>query len=167
MVCPNLWVHYRVTTSASFSVLLNNVIFVTSSTWNGNLGGFAGANTKCNADANKPSGNAAGAGKTYKALLNGNNATTNGVTYYRTDGINSIATATGGNLVGANSLERAIKTGTAANPWTGANSSTNCSNWASSSGTGTTGISNSVTSTWWSAATPTCDASRGLYCVAQ
>lgn len=39
-------------------------IFVTNSTYNGNLGGVAGADTKCNADANKPVG-----GSTYKAII--------------------------------------------------------------------------------------------------
>jgi len=44
---------------------LNKHYFITASTYNGNLGGVAGANTKCNADAN------AIAGKSYRAMLYG------------------------------------------------------------------------------------------------
>ncbi len=152
-------------TPSPFKVVLsNNIIFVTSGTWNGNLGGFAGANTKCNADESKPSGSDAGAGKTYKALLNGNNATTTGVTYYKTGGVTPIATATGGNLVGSASLSNAIGIGAV---WTGA--SLSCTLWTtnSNSGNGSVGSSTSTTSTWWSISTASCNGSRRLYCVAQ
>ena len=44
---------------------LNKHYFITATTYNGNLGGVAGANTKCNADAN------AIAGKSYVAILYG------------------------------------------------------------------------------------------------
>lgn len=150
-------------TPRSFNVVLsNNIIFVTSGSWNGNLGGYSGADAKCNADVNKPSGGAAGAGKTYKALLNGNNATTIGVTYYKTGGITLIAEATGGNLVGAASLDNAIGSGQV---WTGA--TVNCNNWIANDVNGTTGTSGSPTSSWWSASTAICSNSRRLYCVAQ
>ena len=46
-------------------------IFVTSGRHNGNFGGSGGADTFCNNDANKPTNGAF----TYKALLQGNNAT--------------------------------------------------------------------------------------------
>lgn len=154
-------------TPSSFNVILsNNVIFVTSNnTWGGNLGGFAGADAKCNADANKPSGSDAGAGKTYKALLNGNNATTSGVTYYRTGGITLIAEATGGNLVGAASLEDSIGSGGAV--WTGVTD--NCTNWTTNSSDvrGVFGGSASISSTWWSLVAGQCSLGRKLYCVAQ
>lgn len=153
-------------TPSSFNVILsNNIIFVTSQTWDGNLGGFAGANAKCNAAENKPSGNAAGAGKTYKALLNGNNATTTGVTYYRTDGITPIANATGGNLVGAASLDNPI--GVSGQVWTG--DTDNCTNWTTNSSDvrGKVGGSASATGTWWSLAAGQCSLGRKLYCVAQ
>ncbi|MBX9867197.1 MAG: DUF1554 domain-containing protein, partial [Burkholderiales bacterium] len=157
-------------TPSSFKVVLsNNVIFVTTGLWNGDLGGFAGADAKCNADANKPSGSDAGAGKTYKALLNGNNATTSGVTYYRTGGITPIAVATGGNLVGAASLENSIGSGQV---WTGATDNDgatyNCTNWTTNS----SGVSGRVGASanpinWWSFLTATCNNLRKLYCVAQ
>lgn len=152
-------------TPESFNVVLsNNIIFVTSGTWTGNLGGYSGADAKCNADANKPSGSAAGAGKTYKALLNGNNATTFGVTYYRTNGITSIAGATGGNLVGAASLVNTIGLVNSF-PWTGATS--NCNFWTTTTGVGHTGVGNQSDSKWWSNITPTCITLHALYCVAQ
>ncbi|PJZ53886.1 DUF1554 domain-containing protein [Leptospira adleri] len=49
-------------------------VFVTAATYSGNLGGINGADTKCGADANKPSTG------TYKALLTGNSGA-NGVRY--------------------------------------------------------------------------------------
>lgn len=155
-------------TPSSFNVVSNNIIFVTSGTWNGNLGGYSGADAKCNADANKPSGSAAGAGKTYKALLSGNNATTTGVTYYRTGGITPIAVASAGNLVGFSSLVNAISSVSTTAPWTGAVS--NCTTWTSSSSSpirGSTATSNSSTSGWWSSSTVFCNTSHTLYCVAQ
>ena len=153
-------------TPSLFNVILsNNIIFVTSQTWDGNLGGYPGANAKCNAAENKPSGNAAGAGKTYKALLNGNNATTTGVTYYRTDGITPIANATGGNLVGAASLDNPI--GVSGQVWTG--DTDNCTNWTTNSSDvrGKVGGSASATGTWWSLVAGQCSLGRKLYCVAQ
>jgi len=141
------------------------IIFVTSSTYNGNLGGFSGADAKCNSDASKPSSGFA-SGYTYKALLNGNNATTSGVTYYRTNGTTQIATATGGNLVGSSSLVNSIAS-TVASVRTGA--SANCSSWTTSSSgsTGTIGSANSSTSTNWSQSAATCATNVRLYCVSQ
>lgn len=153
-------------TPESFTIFSNNVIFVTASSSTGNLGGFAGANTKCNSATNKPKDGAPGTGKTYKALLNSNNATVSGTAYYRTDGLTLIATATGGNLVGANSLTNAIST-TSVVAWTGA--SYNCSNWTSVDRTvaGSTGKSNVSTSEWWTPNSTLCNNSSRLYCVAQ
>lgn len=156
-------------TPSSFNVILsNNIIFVTSQYLNGNLGGYSGADAKCNAvdEANKPSGSAAGAGKTYKALLNGNNATTSGVTYYSTDGVTPIATATGGNLVGAASLVNSIKISGGA-VWTGATS--NCNNWTNNTSdfNGSVGSSGAANSNWWSISTRACNITFKLYCVAQ
>lgn len=153
-------------TPESFTIFSNNVIFVTTSAWNGNLAGFAGANTKCNGATNKPKNGAPGTGKTYKALLNSNNATVFGTAYYRTDGLTLIATATGGNLVGANSLTNAIST-TSNAAWTGA--AYNCSNWTSSDRTvaGSTGKINVSTSEWWTPNSTLCNNTSRLYCVAQ
>lgn len=155
-------------TPESFTVFSNRVIFVTSVSWNGDLGGFAGADTKCNGASNKPKNGDAGTGKTYKALLNSNNATVSGRAYYRTDGLTLIATANGGNLVGSSNLASSISTTAGVTPWTGVSNSNNCANFTSTDAVnGNTGISNSVTSSWWSGGIAKCILSRPLYCVAQ
>ncbi len=153
-------------TPESFTVFSNQVIFVTITKWTGSLGGLAGADTKCNGASNKPKNGAPGTGKTYKALLNSNNATVSGTAYYRTDGLTLIATASGGNLVGASSLTNAI-TSSLATPWTGASAS--CSTWTSAdrAAGGTTGRSSYTTSEWWTPNSTLCNASNPLYCVAQ
>lgn len=155
-------------TPESFTVFSNKVIFVTGQTWNGNLGGFSGANAKCNGAANKPKNGAPGTGKTYKALLNSNNATVSGTAYYRTDGLTFIATASGGDLVGSSSLTSAI-TSSVASPWTGIRDGINCNTFTSSDSglRGTVGSSNSSSSNWWSSSLANCNALRQLYCVAQ
>lgn len=164
-------------TPESFTVFSNQVIFVTSGTWNGNLAGYAGANTKCNADTNKPSAGSPGAGKSYKALLYSNNATSNGVKYYRTDGTTLIATATGGFLVGeTNTLINSISA-TTKSTWTGGDQTNEvCSTresgaWALSAESGlikgNTGNSASKTSGWAYSSSSGCSSNKNLYCVAQ
>lgn len=142
------------------------IIFVSNTTFTGNLGGFSGADTKCNASGSGKPTSGFARDYTYKALLSGNNATTNGVSYYRTDGTTFIATATGGNLVGSNSLINAIQS-SSQGVWTGA--STNCSNWAtnSSGSTGTQGNSSSASSPYWNNGPATCNTQKKLYCVSQ
>lgn len=164
-------------TPESFTVFSNQVIFVTSGTWNGNLAGYAGANTKCNADTNKPSAGSPGAGKSYKALLYSNNATSNGVKYYRTDGTTLIATATGGFLVGeTNTLINSISA-TTKSTWTGGDQTNEvCSTresgaWALSAESGlikgNTGNSSSKAISWAFSGSSGCSSSKNLYCVAQ
>jgi hypothetical protein len=140
------------------------IIFVTSSSYNGNLGGFSGADAKCNSDSAKPSSGFA-AGYTYKALLNGNNATTSGVSYYRTNGLTLIDTATGGNLVGAGFLISSISSNSAG-VWTG-NGSNSCANWTSTGVAGTAGLSSSSSSAYWNSGPSSCSSLRRLYCVSQ
>ena len=77
--------------------LTGKYIFVTSQRYNGNLGGFSGADAKCTsvaANGNVTKNITSG----WKAMLNGNNATTAGVEYKNTKNI-SLGTATGGNFV--------------------------------------------------------------------
>lgn len=150
-------------------------IFVTTAAFTGNLGGFAGANTKCASDSQA-------AGGTYKALLNGNNATTNGTTYVRTDGTTVIAMATGGNLVEHNDLQHSISTGQDAWAWTGGGGDIaefNCNGWTSVSTQygGITGTINAATAAWYYTdsdsgettvpAPRLCDTLEHLYCVQQ
>lgn len=136
-------------------------IFVTAATYNGNLGGFSGADAKCNTDANKPDTG------TYKALLVNNNSTTSGVDYYRPDNITKIATATGGDLVDLNSLDNSIST---ANDtvWSGY-SMYKCSNWSdgTSNANGNTGLANSSSDAYISNGPIACNSSLHLYCVKQ
>lgn len=163
-------------TPESFTVFSNQVIFVTSGTWNGNLGNYSGADSKCGMDESKPSAGSPGAGKSYKALLYLNNATSNGVKYYRTDGTTLIATATGGFLVGeTNTLINSISA-TYKNTWTGGdqaneNCATRSGAWLLSieSGLmkGNTGSSSSKTTTWAFSSSINCNLSKSLYCVAQ
>lgn len=81
-------------------------IFVTSQSYNGNLGGFSGADAKCNAVA--ANGNVTkNITSGWKAMLNGNNATTAGVEYKNTQNI-SLGTATGGNFVEPEYVSRNI-----------------------------------------------------------
>jgi hypothetical protein len=103
---------------------------------------------------------------TYKALLVGNNATTSGVDYYRPDGTTLIATATGGDLVGAAHLVASI-TLAGGTIWTGGTASFN--NWTSASAAvnGTRGIGNSSTATYFSAVSSGCSFLSRLYCVSQ
>lgn len=141
-----------------------HVIFVTASTFSGNLGGFTGADALCNVDSAKP------AGYTFKALLAGNNATINGTSYYRTDGITLIAIATGGNLVGASALTNSISTISSPSVWTGGDNTNNCSNWTSTLTTGSRGNPASATSTYWNTGGSSCGGgafARALYCVSQ
>jgi hypothetical protein len=146
------------------------IIFVTNSTSNGNLGGYAGANARCNADSAKPTTGFAAA-FAYKALLNGNNATTSGLTYKRTDGLTIIAVATGGDLRGLNSLTNSIAT-SGNYAWTGYNSGgplANCSNWTVADGSITGyGQPFRATSFYLGAGNSSCSTGGiPLYCVSQ
>jgi hypothetical protein len=142
------------------------IIYNTTANYTGNLGGLSGANSICNSDPNKPSTGFAAA-YTYKAMLNGNNATTSGVTYYRTDGVTVITTANGGNLIGAATLSNAV-TGTFRYVWTGANGNS-CSNWSNGTNSfnGDIGESSTILGTYWSYGTSQCQIGNSLYCVSQ
>lgn len=161
------------TTSSAdqFTYTSPHIIFLTNSAYNGNLGGFNGADAKCNTDSAKPSSGFA-ENYTYKALLDGNNATSSDVSYYRTDGTTLIATATGGNLVGSSSLNNTIAITPRTLVWTGGGiTAKSCSNWTSSAATsssnGNIGISDSASPTYWDQGSATCSNSQTLYCVSQ
>lgn len=143
-----------------------HIIFVTKSTYSGNLGGFRSADAACNSDSAKPTSDFA-AGYTYKALLQGNNATIPGVNYYRPNGKTLIATATSGNLVGASALNEASNHSPFV-AWTGGNGNS-CMNWTTASNfiMGARGISNSATSSYWVAGSTACNNMQHLYCVSQ
>lgn len=135
-------------------------IFLTAASFGGNLGGFAGANALCTADANNPNGGA------YKALLSGNSALAANQDYVRSDGVTAIG-ATNGSGALATPLTNAV--GTGATVWTGFGAS-NCANWTSSSGSlvfGTTGDPTALNSAWLNSSSALCNSARRVYCVEQ
>jgi hypothetical protein len=142
-----------------------HIIFYTTSLYNGNMGGFSGADAHCNADSAKPTTGFA-AGYTYKAILFGNNATVTGTKYYRPDGVTLIATATGGNLVQYAALTNAIS-GAGGAAWTGQND--NCTGWTTSTSSvfGYTGQANSTSTSWWEVSDVICSQTHQLYCASQ
>lgn len=164
------------------------MIFVSTNGSAGGFGALTNADNICKSDAAGGSKtNIAGA--TWKALLQGNNATTVGTTYVTTMN-ETIATATTTNLIASgvtnNTLQHAInrdRDGTQVSQlvWTGgsatnATSSTtkNCSAWSSSLGTqkGGDGTSDSTT-IWWNYVISSttynqpCDNVQSFYCVQQ
>lgn len=156
-------------------------IFVSQSVTAGNFGGFDQANTICNNDNAKIDYPTQLSSGTFKALLNGNNATVIG-TEYKNLADEIIATATTTNLVAEDSgLTNSIGK-TPSGPqdgqyaWTGLartgiSIAENCTNWTNSNvGTsGTAGYVSLNTAAWSvaSAGASTCDQTAHLYCVQQ
>jgi hypothetical protein len=153
----------------------NKRIFVTTSSYTGNLGGIAGADQKCMSDANKPAGSCA-----WKALIIGDARSITrdwvlkpNTTYYRLDGTTPLgATDGGGKLLTPlyNSII-AINSTT----WTGLNtdwsSDTNtCTNWTSAVNSLHSvylGVTDRTDTGVISAAQGNCDGVHSLYCVEQ
>ena len=158
-------------------------IFVTTSTYAGNLGGSSGADSKCNSDAGKPNTG------TYKAIIvdsarvacttascsGGTSENTNWVlkpntAYYKSDGTTLVGTTNAGGVF-TFALQNSI--GTGANSWTGLatewTTSTTCVNWTEGvAGNGSCGIVNSTTSTSISdSGASTCSSLKPLICVEQ
>lgn len=154
------------TGATGYSLVISDaaIIYLTNANYSPSSG-LTALNNSCNTDSAKPSSGFA-AGYTYKALLQGNNATITGTSYYQTNGTSLIAIATSSNLVGASSLQNPISSNDFA-VLTGGNGST-CTNWTSSSGSVGVGSSGQTNSTYWvydfSAG---CGASRRMYCVSQ
>lgn len=159
-------------------------IFVTSTTYNGDLQtagggatGFDGANNICNTLAAAGSTTSSLPGQ-WKALLYNNNATVTGTTYYDTSANqNEIAIATGSDLVGKNAISSAIKydengaaIATSTSVWTNGNANTNdCGGWTVSTAGiyGGYGNLNSATATWFYSQRQYCSVPARLYCVQQ
>ncbi|HRP70608.1 MAG TPA: DUF1554 domain-containing protein, partial [Turneriella sp.] len=136
-------------------------IFFTSSASSGSFGGASGADAKCNAAANKPNTS------TYKAIIGGGGRTacttancgTGGATehtdwvllptqrYTRSDGTEIGTTNTAGIFIFP--LTNAVST-SSSSPWTGLSTtwltSFSCSNWSTTTGTGTAGVTSYVSS---------------------
>lgn len=158
--------------TVEFTANAIKVIFITAASFNGNLGGVAGADALCMADANKPAGSA-----TYKAMIadgvnraacTSDNCVNGGATehvdwvlavntpYFRPDrttrigstmsdiGIFPLVTESGGRLINSFSDQ-------SYDIWTGLTQSWvsglgNCQNWRSSGNAGPTGSCGNTTS---------------------
>ena len=134
------------------------LIFVTSQYYDGNLGGFAGADALCNGDS------LATPGDTFKALLVGNGAATVG-TAYTVDGSTIVAVATD-----ADHLADTLLSPIANNPvavWTGAVN--NCADFTSNDfgAFGEWGNSKATDPTWFDGGAYRCNNQLPLYCVQQ
>ncbi|MCB1178115.1 MAG: DUF1554 domain-containing protein [Leptospiraceae bacterium] len=169
----------------SFSIIDNSKrMFVTNSSFNGNLGGISGADTRCMGDTNKPSG-----GSTYKAFLWASSADTRGwpgtdwvlkADYnYRRPSDNALIFKTNSN---SNFIETNYSNaldGSAEQVWTGSTTSWSgdtikqCNDWQSSSASpvvgivGRIGTGNTTTNTTLSENSVGCDQLRKLICVEQ
>ncbi|MBX3208896.1 MAG: DUF1554 domain-containing protein, partial [Labilithrix sp.] len=156
------------------------VVFSSSATYNGNLGGLAGADAKCQALADVVP---ALAGKTFKAWISDNTASPSSRFsrdgyFVRPDHTTFIAYSwsglTSGSILNALSVD---ETGTAVSltgSWTGTStdgtrSLTNCSQWSSSASgqQGTEGRVSLTTASWSAAGTVACNNTRRLFCFEQ
>jgi len=165
------------------SVSRENIIFVTTSTYDGNLGGIAGADSKCNTDIGKPSNSGI-----FKALIVGSTrvacTTTNCVggaaenvdwpmtpdtTYTRSDG--TIIGTTNSSSIFIGALDNQILP-TSEEVMTGLNTgwvaSDNCTDWSDSNAHGYYyGFSDRTNSTSYSYSVNYCGILNRLYCVSQ
>jgi hypothetical protein len=172
--------------SVSWTVVDGGVVFVTNATFNGNLGGFQGADDKCNAEAT-----AAGLSGTYVAWLSGSTADAKDrITdqrYFTVAGdvvATSLADLIDGTIsapinVDAAGIPITVVAGSGQQAWT--NTTTSgvdfgqtadpndfaCSDWTSTIGTAVVGII-SATQAQWTGSGPTgCFNGYRLYCFAQ
>lgn len=142
-------------------------IFVTTSTYNGNLGGVAGADAKCMADANNPDTSVEWKAQitdfTYRSFEDPGWVFEANTPYYRPDGT-LIGTTNG--LAQLATLTNAIST-TAANVWTGGEPP-HCNLWngGTNAHNGFYGSANSTTQSGY-VGMQTCDQVAHLYCVEQ
>lgn len=149
------------TSDANYNFTCNaRRIFVTVSTFNGNLGGVAGANNKCNSDAGRPDTT-----KQYAAYILPGGATLLDDYRYNNTANNKLGTALAGSL--NYPLENSINA-TATQVWTGANS-TNCFVWTvgNNGNNGTYGIANATSNSYFNSDQDTCDKFKSLYCLEQ
>ena len=163
----------------------NHRVFVTSNTYNGNLGGISGADSICNTEASS-----SGLKRTYKAILSSSLSSAfsrlnlTGKVYVFSDSeTNSVVVNLGTDLwntgSGGADLLSSINIDTNYNvvslsPWTGTDSDGSitltgdmCQNWTSSSAAfqGQTGSTSSLNDSWIEGISSNCNLSRRLYCI--
>jgi Chitobiase/beta-hexosaminidase C-terminal domain len=141
--------------------------FVTSSAYNGNLGGLAGANAKCNSDAARPD-----TSKTYIAYVSGNSLAAN-TTYVNASGA-ALGTTNGSGTLGT-PLTNSVAT-TSLAVWVGIGGGDACStgggDWTCTSscfpfsGSGGQGLADQTGNTFRFSTNAVCTATARLYCFA-
>lgn len=168
-------------TTAAEVAVVKKKMFVTASTYNGNLGGIAGADAKCAADANKP------ATGTYKALIVGGVSPARAAEpgsqqdwvlganteYYRLDGTTLLFKTNSSGVFTFGTLDNALS-GTSSITWTGLNSSwvvnaNTCISWSEgvNNYTGASGLADRVNSAFIRDGLTACDVLASLICVEQ
>ena len=149
-------------TVVNFNVVpVTKYIFISFAGPKADMGGFDGADAICNEDFGTVRSDTP-----WKALLDGNNATTAGTQYISTADNSVIAVATGGDL--ASTLLEGLQPGGGVNVWTGANGS-DCNGWTSGDTgiEGALGITDTTTGNWFSNDVQPCGNSAALICVQQ
>lgn len=153
--------------------------FLTFTTYNGNLGGIAGADTKCNGDTNRPSITP----NTYRALVSVNTTRTGNplagswsfaanTTYFRTNGTTNVFPSDAGSIFSFGGLTNSFS-GASDEYWTGLNTNwtvgSNCTAWTSSSNaiSARYGIGNTTNTDSISIGLDTCDKFKRILCVQQ
>ena len=164
----------------------NHRIFVTSTSYNGNLGGISGANSTCATHASN-----AGLTKTYKALLSDstadivNNLQVSGSVYIFSDSSTRLLVVTAASdlwnsdsqdLLNSIQYDEKFNVLSSVTPWTGTDSDgtvaltgNHCSNW-SSDGSGVSGQVGSATDVddrWLEGSSVTCDNQHPLICISE
>jgi hypothetical protein len=157
---------------------LSKKVFVTSTTYDGALGGLSGADTICQTRA--AAGGVPNAAK-FKAWLS--SSTTNAIdrfsenSWYRLDGV-KVADSKAALIVASTTplftaisyTETGVYVGNNTFVWTGTDASgiktaNNCNNWASNTAvTGMMGITNTTNNLWTSWYDENCNVYRALYC---
>lgn len=168
-------------------------IFVTSTTYDGNLGGIAGADAKCQARAT-----AASLTGTWKAIISDSTTSAKSRMTHRlkpvfnlagelvwnpsiplmvsNDSVTSTGTPPWGAAAFIGNAPEITELGTLVSgtvyAWTGTSPTTggahgtnHCSNWTTTAATGAFGSSTSITTAWALASTGTCTQSYRLYCL--
>lgn len=165
-------------------------IFITAATYNGNLGGVSGADTKCDTDSVRPND-----GSTYRALVVDNSSTSrractssncvnpaenlnwafkSNTQYVRSSDSTAIMTTNSAGVFPFGTLNNSFTSGATVSYWTGLrndwqSSSNDCSDWTNSSSglNGRTGDSSATDSTSIRNNTPACNTQWYLLCVEQ
>lgn len=161
-------------------------LFVTSSSYNGNLGGPTGADTKCNADSNKPAD-----GSTYKAVLsdaasrmacstanctlvseNVNWPLGANLTYLRSTDGSAVFISNSAGIFIFGTLTAPVESSGSNDYWTSINANwtsigSHCSGWTASTGSGRVGTSDQTNSNAIFSGSSGCSNSNRLLCAEQ